>query len=173
MELNIDSLYNNKDLSYIDFDLSENIEKINFSGIDYILVSPLRLNGKISKAGRNYLLQADVSFRFLTECGRCLKDVETPVDYKIDAYLMREEYDEDEYEDIDVFDVASTKIELLDIVNSTLIYNMPQKVLCSEDCKGICYECGVDLNNESCKCSDSADYDDIDPRFAKLKELLK
>lgn len=172
MKLNIDSLYG-KEIKSIDFDLSEDVSSIEFSGVEYNLISPIHLAGEVSKAGRNCLLEAEVEFAFKTSCGRCLADIEVPVKYNIDAYLMKEDYDESEFEDIDVFKIDSSYVDLMSIVNSTLSFNMPQRLLCSEYCKGICSGCGVDLNTENCKCEDSIDVDDVDPRFAKLKELLK
>ncbi len=172
MKLNIESLYN-KEIRSKDFDLSENVSSFEFSGVEYKLVSPVHLSGQISKAGQNFLLKAKVEFVFLGSCNRCLADVKVPVEYNIDAYLMREEYDESEFEDVDVFEINSSDVDLMKIIDSTLCFNMPQRILCSEYCKGICSGCGVNLNTENCKCEDSIDVDDIDPRFAKLKELLK
>lgn len=172
MKLNIESLYN-KEIRSKDFDLSENVSSFEFSGVEYKLVSPVHLSGQISKAGQNFLLKAKVEFVFLGSCNRCLADVKVPVEYNIEAYLMREEYDESEFEDVDVFEIDSSEVNLMEIIESTLCFNMPQRILCSEYCKGICSGCGVNLNTEDCKSEDSIDVDDIDPRFAKLKELLK
>lgn len=172
MKLNIDSL-TNKERESVDFDFCENVESIRYYGVDYNLISPLHLTGRISRDGRNFLLKAKVNFDYKGACSRCLKDLEVPVAYEIDAYLMKEKYDEDSYEDVDIFPLEGTEVDLLELVDSTLTYNMPQKVLCSEDCKGICSGCGVDLNTHDCVCEDSMGDDDIDPRFAKLKELLK
>ena len=172
MKLNIDSLAN-KDRESIDFDFCENLESIRYYGLDYNLISPLGLSGRISRAGKNFMIKAKVDFDYKGECSRCLCDLDVKVNYDIDAYLMKEEYDEDIYEDVDIFPLEGTEVDLLELVDSTLTYNMPQRVLCSEDCKGICSGCGVDLNTQGCVCEDSMDEDDIDPRFAKLKELLK
>ncbi len=172
MKLNIESLYN-KEITSKDFDFSETVSSFEFSGLEYKLVSPVHLSGNVSKAGQNCLLKARVEFEFLASCNRCLADVKVPVEYDIEAYLMREEYDESEFEDADVFKIDSSELDLMKIVESTLCFNLPQRILCSEYCKGICSGCGANLNTEECKCEDSIDVDDIDPRFAKLKELLK
>lgn len=172
MMLNIDSLQN-KEKSYLDFNLSETLEKLDVFGVDYRLASPIRLQGRVSRTGRSYLMKARASFVCITNCARCLTDVDLPVEYDIEAYLMRGSYDEDDYEDSDVFDIGTGEVDLISIIESTVGLNMPQRTLCSEDCKGICSGCGVDLNTTDCKCEDSIDVDDIDPRFAKLKELLK
>lgn len=173
MKLNIDSLYNSRNEKSIDFDLSEKISSVEFAGVDYNLLSPIHIRGKISKVKRNARLKATVDFIYADGCSRCLADIEMPVKYEIDAYLMREEFEEDDYEDCDVFKIDSFDVDLMPIIESTLCFNMPLHTLCSENCKGICSGCGVDMNTEDCKCEDSIDVDDIDPRFAKLKELLK
>lgn len=172
MKLNVDSL-SNREKEFIDFDLSENIPSLEFYGVEYNLTSPIHILGRVSRAGKNYLIKSKVDLIIESNCARCLADISYPIEYNIDAYLMREEYDEGDYEDFDVFKVDGSEIDVMKIINSTLSFNMPQRILCSEECKGICSGCGVDLNFEECKCSASSDLDDIDPRFAKLKELLK
>lgn len=44
----------------------------------------------------------------------------------------------------------------------------PMKPLCDPECKGLCPQCGVNLNEESCTCERTR----IDPRLAALKDLL-
>lgn len=53
MKLNIDSL-TNKERESVDFDFCENVESIRYYGVDYNLISPLHLTGRISRAGRNF-----------------------------------------------------------------------------------------------------------------------
>ena len=50
-----------------------------------------------------------------------------------------------------------------------LVLNAPQRSLCRPDCRGICPQCGTNLNTGSCDC----DKEDIDPRLAPLRNLLK
>ena len=49
-----------------------------------------------------------------------------------------------------------------------LAEDMDTKTLCSEDCKGLCPGCGVNLNREPCRCKKQ-----VDPRLAKLASLLQ
>ena|SRR3712207_3885827 len=173
MMLNVDSL-SNKEMNYIDFSIVGENPQLDFGQGELRLTSPIRLEGRVERTGRNFLLKMKVAFDYIDNCARCLKEVDSSLEYDVVAYLMRDEYDEGEYEDVDVFSVDSSEIDLLDIVNATLSSNLPLKVICSEDCKGICSGCGVNLNLQDCKCLvDDAEDDDIDPRFAKLKELLK
>jgi uncharacterized protein len=54
-----------------------------------------------------------------------------------------------------------------EIVTEDVFLNLPAKFLCSDDCKGMCFKCGKDLNSGSCSCEK-----DIDPRLEALKQLL-
>ena len=72
------------------------------------------------------------------------------------------------------FIIDGDEVNLLDIIGQTLIFNAPAQVICKDDCEGLCQGCGANLNRETCACSQIAnDEDEIDPRFAKLKDLFK
>jgi len=49
--------------------------------------------------------------------------------------------------------VVNDKIDLTKIVDDAIIINAPTTLLCREDCKGICAGCGVNLNEDDCKCN--------------------
>ena len=61
------------------------------------------------------------------------------------------------------------EIDIYEVVLNNFLMNVEGKYLCMEDCKGLCTKCGADLNNGECGC----DNDDIDPRWAKLAEIMK
>ena len=87
----------------------------------------------------------------LTACDRCLADLELDMDLDETYYLFPENTP-----DVDYF-YSGDEIELDDYVRETLVMNMPGKVLCSEDCKGLCSKCGADLNLGDCGCDRSGD----------------
>jgi len=60
-------------------------------------------------------------------------------------------------------------IDITPEVLGTVLMNLPMRFICSEQCRGLCPICGVDLNTQQCNCI----REDIDPRLAKLQELLK
>ena len=87
--------------------------------------------------------------------------------YPLDAVLVRElerEEDADEW----VFLLEHDCADLTDIVRTAFVLNMDSRLLCREDCKGLCFRCGKDLNEGPCGCQAEAD-----PRLAVLKTLLK
>lgn len=70
--------------------------------------------------------------------------------------------------DQDLMYFEGDEIELAEIVRETLLLAEPLKSLCSEDCKGLCAKCGINLNLAECTC----DRNIIDPRLAALGKLL-
>ncbi len=100
-------------------------------------------------------------------CDRCAsdftRDVEIPIDVVLVAELSNEE-NEDEW----VFPLEGDSADLEDIVRTVFVLNMDSKLLCKEDCKGLCCRCGKNLNDGPCSCQK-----ELDPRFAALQQLLK
>ncbi len=63
----------------------------------------------------------------------------------------------------------TVEIDLRELIQEILILHHPLKMLCKEDCAGLCPGCGADLNKEACTCRS----EDEDPRWARLRKLLK
>ena len=126
---------------------------------------PLSVAGKIeNKAGVVFLnMTVDLSIR--VNCDRCLDDFERSYHYDFEHILVHKlNTDNDEYIVAEHF-----RLDLEDLVLSDILLFLPSKLLCSEDCKGLCPHCGLNLNKGSCDCQDKF----VDPRFAVLGELLK
>ncbi|MBI5187527.1 MAG: DUF177 domain-containing protein, partial [Nitrospirae bacterium] len=71
--------------------------------------------------------------------------------------------------ELDMGFYSGEELELLDLIKEQVMLNLPMKPLCSDSCKGICPQCGTDLNEGNCGCS----REDIDPRLEVLKRLLE
>lgn len=94
-------------------------------------------------------------------CDRCTKEVHKNIstEFSRNIHLHSEE-------DITYLDGAT--LDLKEFINQELVKEFPQKVLCSDTCKGLCPTCGIDLNLEECTC----DRGQIDIRMAQFKDLL-
>ena len=60
-------------------------------------------------------------------------------------------------------------MDLDDLVVSDILLSLPTKIICKEDCEGLCPSCGINRNVDTCECQKKQ----VDPRLAKLGELLK
>ena len=76
------------------------------------------------------------------------------------------EKDDEEHENSEFMEGYSFNIESL--VSNEVLMNWPMKVLCSNDCKGICMKCGKDLNSGMCECDTFVP----DPRMAMIKDIF-
>ena len=100
-------------------------------------------------------------------CDRCAANFDRDMEVPIDVVLVTELADE-ENEDEWVFPLEGDSADLEDIIRTVFVLNMDSKLLCKEDCKGLCCRCGTNLNEGPCSCQK-----ELDPRFAALKQLLK
>ena len=100
-------------------------------------------------------------------CDRCAAPFDRQVEIPINVVLVTELADEDN-EDEWVFPLEGDSADLEDIVRTVFVLNMDSKLLCKEDCKGMCCRCGTNLNEAACNCQK-----ELDPRFAALKQLLE
>ena len=174
MKISLEKLIR-KETDKLDINISEKIDSIDYSYKEFKLDSLVNIKGKISKTNKGIYLDTDISFTIIDNCSRCLVEVKVPIEYSIKGFLVKENIDEDYFEDEDAFLYDGQEVDFLSIIEQTIDFEIPQKTLCSEDCRGLCQGCGANLNTEICSCDETAnnEEDNIDPRFAKLKDLLK
>ena len=133
-----------------------------------------RVNAVVTSMGSRYLLEADVECEFHGKCGRCLEDCVSEVSIYIEVIFQRGEnvnVDHQDQGESDFVLLSSEDEYCYDIfprVKESVMLGIPMRILCSEDCKGLCPVCGANLNVEECGC----EREKIDTRWAPLKGLL-
>lgn len=114
-------------------------------------------------------IEGKAEFTFGVNCDRCLK----PMEQKISLCLSREvtapnvnsgQSAEDEQDFMDGY-----QLNVEDLLNSEIVTSWPMKILCKPDCKGICPQCGRDLNTGTCDCDTFVP----DPRMAAIKDIFE
>lgn len=126
---------------------------------------PVQVTGKIENRAGVVRLVFSVKSDLSLRCDRCLKAFEKPVAYTFSHILVRELSGEDD--DTEFVVCADGQLDLGELARADLLLELPTKVLCSEDCKGLCPKCGKDLNFGPCECKK-----DIDPRWQALSDLF-
>ncbi len=89
-------------------------------------------------------IDGEVCFTIAGECTRCLKETS--------KQFVKEFSETADSQDEEGYPVKNDTVDLKRIVDDVILMNVPLNFLCSEDCKGICTGCGVNLNDENCKC---------------------
>ncbi len=158
------------DISSLHFQTTPEELELKFEGADF--VQPVKAELTLRKSGDSILCRGVAKTEVNMQCSRCLESYPHSLEVKLD-FLVKVGKDriEIEYQDqAEELIFAGNQFFSLDrLVKETIILNLPLKPLCSEDCKGLCSVCGVNLNVSSCKCKK----EEPDPRLGKLKDLLK
>ncbi len=132
---------------------------------DPVLFEDIRLEGEYFCAGDQRIsLKARVEAKAVSRCSRCLERVETPVTARVDALYAKQP----DPEDPDLYGFEANAVELEDAVRDALLLELPMRFLCSEDCKGLCPHCGVNLNRETCTCQEG----NVTNPFSALKSIV-
>ncbi len=142
------------------------VKNTKFMGEMFEFSKPLHVDGAITNNTKSLELNAHVTGEMQVQCARCRKDITVPVEFDISEVIMQ---DNGEITDEDVIVIDEEEIDIYDIILNNFLMNVEGKYLCKEDCKGLCTKCGKDLNLGDCGC----DNDEIDPRWAKLAEIMK
>jgi uncharacterized protein len=132
------------------------------------------LRFKVHKDRDRYHLVGRVQTTLELNCSRCLEPFRQPVDAGFDIrYLPQSENtgaDEAEIEEDDLTDAfyRDEQIDLRQLMEEQFYLALPMKPLHSEDCKGLCPNCGTNLNETTCDCQVRWE----DPRLAGLKAFI-
>lgn len=121
-----------------------------------------------NEENKRLLIQTEVDVTIEIPCDRCLAPVNTDLHLEIYKELPigeTEMSDEDE-EECDYVDGFNLDVDRL--IYGEILVNWPMKVLCKEDCKGICRTCGVNLNLQTCDCQKT----ELDPRMAAIQDIF-
>lgn len=130
--------------------------------------NPIHVLHDINKVGDEIFIKSSLSTKVDLICDVCLDDFATDVNEQVDIILTKDtDLVEREEEDVYLYSDAAPKIDITDSVRQTLLLAIPFKKVCREDCKGLCPQCGVNLNHEQCSCT----HERIDPRWSGLKNI--
>ena len=129
--------------------------------------------GEVSRNAAKTDVRGSVKVPLEIDCTRCLTPIRRELDvvFEIDfvgrEFLPETKETHLESNDLDTDVLESDQIDLKEIAREQILLNLPETTLCRDECKGICPSCGKDLNEGECRCGE----DDIDPRWAALKNL--
>ena len=146
-------------------------DSIDLSDLQYgtcnPVCEPVLASGTVRNTAGVLMMQGVITTTIHGVCDRCTESFTRDVEIPINVVLVTELADEED-EDEGVFNLVGDSADLEEIVRTVFVLNMDSRLLCSEDCKGVCGGCGKNLNHESCVCQK-----EIDPRLAALQQLLK
>ena len=122
------------------FELSESFssEWIGLTRKDNIrFIVPINIKAKVTRADDEAFVQIEANSRYESFCYRCLEDLENgwAADFTLSFGI----------------DKQAEFIDISEDVRQELILNLPTRILCWDNCKGLCIDCGVNLNKQKCQ----------------------
>lgn len=163
MRINVEKIFKTEGMSS-SYNFSLDFSDCEFWG-EYPIKKPIDVTATVQNRAGMVILTTHADAVCETRCARCTKDVVSTVSVDTENYVVTETANQDEYE---MILAENYEIDLKELLRSEILTAIPFKVLCRDDCKGLCPKCGKDLNEGPCSCAD----DDVDPRLAILKTLL-
>ena len=109
------------------------------------------------------------SISLLFPCDRCLEEVQKDFHIEVEREFDMKLSDTERIEALDETNfISGNNLDVDAFVYGEILLNLPMKVLCRKDCKGICNRCGTNLNLRTCTC----DTGPFDPRMSVFQEIF-
>jgi len=130
--------------------------------------NPIHIRVMIDKFDKAYRFKITVETDALFHCDRCLENYVYRFKETIEQLYEVGQGTIGIDEEVQVLAESEHEVDLNPQLQEAFLLHRPLKMLCKEDCKGLCPRCGTNLNTSRCDCLRH----DIDPRLEKLKSLL-
>lgn len=147
-------------------------ENIDLDG-EARLQSPAQVKGNVTRHIAQTDVEGTIKAAIELECARCLQKIDksSEIPFKA-AFVAPENYTQAKEaelnaDDLDVSILEGNTIDTTELVREQILLNLPEQVFCSEDCKGLCPQCGANRNLINCNCLEN----EVDPRWSALKNF--
>jgi uncharacterized protein len=150
-------------------------EEVGGEADTYRIVNPVGLEFDIHKDKDRFRLAGRVRTELELTCSRCVEPYRFPIDATFDQRYLpssqasTEAEREVEQDDLETSYYSDDQIDLNELMREQFYLTLPMKPLCRDDCKGLCPQCGTNLNTGACDCVEQWE----DPRLAALKNLKR
>jgi len=146
---------------------------VDYHTNDFRQTEPLEVRATAELIEGQIRITGDLHTRVEMVCARCLEPVteevarEFDLFYKPIASMTKEEEERLKLDDTEIAFFKGDGLFLTDVLAEQVLLSLPMKAICRSDCRGLCPQCGVNLNNEECRCEAHVG----DPRMAPLARL--
>lgn len=137
------------------------------------LLEDVKVSGRVARERLRVRITGNLETRVAKPCDRCLSPQEMPVTVAFDELFVPLEIDLSrtspvlEAEDLVTSVMDGTTIDLDEVVREQILLATQSRLLCRDDCHGLCLNCGANLNDNQCLCK----AEEVDPRWAALGAL--
>lgn len=139
---------------------------------EYLFTKDPLVDMSLMLEGSTVVVSGRAQAEYLTPCSRCAEEtkhsLEIPLDLVLKPHSERSAARGAEEEDLHFGIYDGEEVDCSEIAEEFLVLGLPFTVLCDEECKGLCPQCGKNLNSGSCECKPEPKGD---PRLSALREL--
>jgi len=150
------------------FVLEEEFSPFHFGLEELAFASPVHVEIQVTNTGGSLLAQGKIQTEIKVICSRCLEDfaysIELPYE---DEWVLASEATAEHKENALLYD--QDEVEIGERIFEHIVLGLPMKFTCSPECRGLCPQCGTNLNVGECNCADN----NADPRLADLAKWLE
>jgi len=148
-------------------------EDIELTFPEYAFSDPVHVSLHINHTEGQYIIRGQVATKARTKCVKCLVPfglaVNEEVNWVAQAVSNPEVVaKEEELEDFWFIEKGESQLDITSRVREAILICLPDHPVCRKDCRGLCAQCGENLNQGPCGCANV----EIDSRWAPLKDLL-
>lgn len=162
-KLNLEQVFNIEN-EKLELDHSLDLSEVVISE-EHPFKTPVTVKGYIMNVAQVVFMDAEINAEYYSLCNRCaepvVKKLTVPMAHTFVTELNNSE-DNDEF-----IVIPDMILDIDELMTEDVMLNVPSKVLCREDCLGLCPHCGKNLNDGPCNCKK-----EVDPRLADLLMLL-
>ena len=144
-----------------------NLPELCSEGEGIRFLSKIGIDLQVTRVLKEVTVTGNVHLSIQTSCSRCVEPVRIELSPYVSLVLSPADKISDEDDDLEHETYRDDEIDLSNYLMEQIAISLPIKVVCNEDCKGLCTICGTNLNQETCTCESEK----VNPRFAILKNL--
>ncbi len=156
---------------------AEEVQELNGmltgGGGEYRFTVPLQVDMIHVRSGDDLLFSGTLSSELVGQCGRCLEEYALPLEREFSlmlspgrALVREQELTADELS-ASFYSESEDEIDLSTLVHEEILLALSSRPLCREECRGLCPQCGINLNIDSCECHPVRQ----EPRLTALSNL--
>lgn len=131
----------------------------------YTISKPVSFSGNLTNMDGILELDGRLKTGYRVKCFRCLGEIEGQLDIEMFESIVDGKSEVDE---LDAYTYTGNFLELDKIVEDNIILNLPMRQVCTQECKGLCQNCGANLNEGPCSCKE----DSVNPQLDSLKNFF-
>ena len=139
---------------------------------EYFVKAPLQVSLSYYRAGSEIFINGTLFAATSAACSRCAEDFDLPTHRSFRYVLAPKVMSDDsdfalKAEDLEFSFYQGDEVDLAPLIREQALLALAERPLCRQDCRGLCPQCGVNLNESDCGCSVGG----LDPRLAVLRNL--